>query len=90
MDGELLMEGTLKWIVGGIVGILGVFGLFLAANAHDRGIYAFGLGLAAFAVIYVFAQMKQGFDASERARSAATQEPDLEVAGRGLIGGGTL
>ena len=77
------MEGSLKWIVGGLVGVLGLVGLFLAANAHDRGIHVFGLGLAAFAIIYVFAQMKQGFDASDRARS---REPNAEVDERGIIG----
>jgi len=81
------MDGTLKWIVGGLVGVTGVFGLFLAANAEDRGIYVFGLGLAAFAIIYVFAQMKQGFDAS--ARSARATGSNIETAERNLIGGAT-
>jgi hypothetical protein len=77
------MDGTLKWIVGGLVGVIGIFGLFLAANAEDRGIYVFGLGLAAFAIIYVFAQMKQGFDASTRSASGS----NIEAAERNLIGG---
>jgi hypothetical protein len=77
------MDGTLKWIVGGLVGVIGIFGLFLAANAEDRGIYVFGLGLAAFAIIYVFAQMKQGFDASARSASGS----NIETAERNLIGG---
>jgi hypothetical protein len=81
------MEGTLKWIACGLIGVVGLFGLFLAANAHDRGIYVFGLGLAAFAIIYIFAQMKQGFDASDRARSTRSQGASIEPAERGLIGG---
>jgi hypothetical protein len=80
------MDGTLKWIASGVVGAIGVFGLFLAANARDRGIYIFGLGLAAFAIIYIFAQMKQGFDASDRARKAGTPASNIEPAERGLIG----
>jgi len=80
------MEGTLKWIACGLVGVLGIFGLFLAANAEDRGIYVFGLGLAAFAIIYVFAQMKQGFDANDRGRSARSPGADIEMAERGIIG----
>jgi hypothetical protein len=80
------MEGTLKWIACGVVGVIGIFGLFVAANAHDRGIYVFGLGLAAFAIIYVFAQMKQGFDANDRARSAATPDSHIGSAEPGLIG----
>ena len=78
------MQGTVKWIASGLVGILGIFGLFLAANAHDLGIYVFGLGLAAFAVIYIFAQMKQGFDASDRARSE--RSTGVETAEGGLVG----
>ncbi len=77
------MEGTLKWIACGLIGVVGIFGLFLAANAQDRGIYAFGLALAAFAIIYVFAQMKQGFDASDRARTTGS---NVETAEPGLIG----
>jgi hypothetical protein len=80
------MDGTLKWIACGLVGVVGVFGLFLAANAHDRGIYIFGLGLAAFAMIYIFAQMKQGFDANDRARSAGTPGSTIESADCGLNG----
>ena len=64
------MDGTLKWIVGGLVGVIGIFGLFLAANAEDRG-------------IYVFAQMKQGFDASARSAPGS----NIETAERNLIGG---
>jgi len=80
------MEGTLKWIACGLIGVLGIFGLFLAANARDRGIYVFGLGLSAFAIIYVFAQMKQGFDASDRARSARSPGSEVETAGSSIIG----
>ncbi len=83
------MDGTLKWIACGLVGAIGVFGLFLAANAEDRGIYVFGLGLAAFAIIYVFAQMKQGFDASDRARSARSPGPEFETTEHGIIGRAT-
>ncbi len=60
------MDGTGRWIAGGVVAILGVSGLFLAAGAADRGIYLFGLALFAFAILYVFALIKQGFDSQER------------------------
>jgi hypothetical protein len=56
------MEDTGKWIAGGIVSLIGMVGLFLAANAVDRGIYVFGLALAGFAVIYVFALIRRAFD----------------------------
>ena len=60
------MDGTAKWCAGGLVALLGVIGLFLAAGAVDRGIYFFGLAIFAFAVFYIFALIKQGFDARER------------------------
>ncbi|MGD9741070.1 MAG: hypothetical protein AB7V53_00415 [Dongiaceae bacterium] len=60
------MDGTGRWIAGGAVAILGVIGLFLAAGAADRGIYLFGLALFAFAILYVFALIKQAFDTQER------------------------
>lgn len=56
------MVDTGKWIVGGILSLLGVIGLFLAANAKDDGIYVFGFAIAAFAVFYVFAAIKQSYD----------------------------
>ena len=56
------MANTGKWIVGGIVSLLGVIGLFLAANAKDNGIYLFGFAIAAFAILYVFAAIKQSYD----------------------------
>ena len=59
------MDGTAKWCAGGLVAILGVIGLFLAAGAADQGIYLFGLAVAGFAVFYVFALIKRGFDERE-------------------------
>jgi hypothetical protein len=59
------MDGTGRWVAGGLVAMLGVIGLFFAAGADDRGIYLFGLALFAFAMFYVFALIKQSFDASE-------------------------
>jgi uncharacterized membrane protein YjjP (DUF1212 family) len=56
------MAKTGKWIVGGIVSLLGVIGLFLAANAKDNGIYLFGFAIAAFAIVYIFAAIKQSYD----------------------------
>ena len=61
------MQGTGSWILGGIVGLIGIFGLFLAANAVDGGIYYFGLLLFAFAVLFVFSLIRRGFDEREAA-----------------------
>ena len=61
------MQATLIWIGSGVVALLGIVGLFLSANATDNGIYLFGLALFAFAVIYVFRQIKDAFDRAEEA-----------------------
>ena len=60
------MDRTGRWCAGGFAVIFGLVGLFLAAGAADRGIYVFGLAVAGFAVFYVFALIKQRFDALER------------------------
>jgi hypothetical protein len=48
------MQGAGKWVVGGLVALLGVVALFMASNAHDGGMYLFGLIFFAAAVIFVF------------------------------------
>jgi hypothetical protein len=65
------MQDTVPWVIGGIVALAGLIGLFLAADAVDPGMYIFGLGLFAFAVLFVFSQVRCAFDARD-ARIAAT------------------
>ena len=60
-----------KWIVGGLVSPLGVFGLFLAANAEGHAAsMSLASRLAAFAIIYVFAADEAELRPQARARSA--------------------
>lgn len=42
------------WVIAALVTVLGLVGIVLAAGAHDAGMQAFGLALAAFAVAYDF------------------------------------
>jgi uncharacterized membrane protein (DUF4010 family) len=65
------MQDTVPWLIGGILALAGLIGLFLAAGATDPGIYVFGLGLFAFAVLFVFSQIRRAFDVRD-ARVAAT------------------
>jgi hypothetical protein len=69
------MEETGRWIAGGIVSLVGLVGLFLAANAADRGIYIFGLALAGFAVVYVFALIRRAFDERDARLAASSATP---------------
>jgi len=45
------------WILGGIMGLLGLFGLFLASGAEDRVFYGSGLALFVFCVLFIFAMI---------------------------------
>ncbi len=57
------------WIFGLLAGLCGLLGAVLAAHALDVGMFTFGLGLIAFAVVYVFWLIKDHFDQRERASS---------------------
>jgi hypothetical protein len=56
------VQGTANWIVGGLVGILGLIGLFVAAHAHGEAFYWAGIALFVFAAGFVMATIKTGFD----------------------------
>ncbi len=49
--------------------VLGLIGLILAAGATDDGMHVFGLGLAGFAVVFVFGQIRSHYDKLDAARS---------------------
>ncbi len=53
-------------VLGTLVTLLGLLGVFLAGNALDAGMETFGLGLAGFAVLYVFWLIKTHFDEAAR------------------------
>ncbi|MGE0725072.1 MAG: hypothetical protein AB7O45_11900 [Alphaproteobacteria bacterium] len=61
------MTGTGTFTLGGLIAILGIVGLFLAANAHDPQMYVVGLIVAAFAVLFDFWLIKRWFDRAETA-----------------------
>lgn len=61
-DGE---KETAGWIVGGVVAVLGVIGLFASSHETDPAFYGFGLALFGFAVLFVFLLVKRAFDARE-------------------------
>src|SRR5262249_29045107 len=67
-----IMGETAQRIGGGVVSLIGIVGLFLSANALDRGIHVFGLALALFAVTYVLALIHHAFDERDARITAAT------------------
>jgi hypothetical protein len=46
-----------SWIVGGVMGAFGLFGLLVASRAHEGPFYYFGLGLFALGVIVIYAMI---------------------------------
>jgi hypothetical protein len=49
------MMGSL--VLGAVMGVLGLFGLFLASAATDGVFYGTGLGLFLFCVLFIFAMI---------------------------------
>jgi hypothetical protein len=43
-----------SFVLGGVMGLLALLGLFLAAGARDDVFYATGLGLFVFCVLFIF------------------------------------
>jgi hypothetical protein len=51
-----------RWVVGGLVGIVGVIGLYMAATVHQPGFYPLGLAVAAACVAYIFRLIGRSYD----------------------------
>jgi hypothetical protein len=45
---------TGSFVLGGVMGLLALLGLFVAAGARDGVFYATGLGLFVFCVLFIF------------------------------------
>jgi hypothetical protein len=59
-------------VVGSLIGLLGLVGLFLAAHADNAdGLHAAGLIVFCFAVLYIFLLIKRSYDLADRARHHA-------------------
>ena len=58
------------YVIGTMMVIFAVIGIVLAGNALDLEMRVFGLSLAAFAVLFVFGQIRRHHNAVDRARLA--------------------
>ncbi len=47
-------DTTGPWILGAVMGLIALLGLFLASRAQDDIFYATGLGLFVFGVLFIF------------------------------------
>lgn len=55
-----------RWITSGVMGLLGLIGLFVAAGAQSGPVYYAGLLLFLAAIIYIAYQIKRSYDLQER------------------------
>lgn len=68
------MESNVSDIVVGLMmAVFGLIGLFLVAGAADSGMYVFGLSLSGFAVCFDFGLLRRHFDRYDLARAAARE-----------------
>lgn len=51
-----------RWVVGLMVGVVGLFALYLASRAADTTMYYAGIGLFVASVLFNFYQIKQAYD----------------------------
>lgn len=63
------MEGSGKWIAGGLIGLVGIMGLFVSAHAHAGAMYYAGLAVFVLAVLILFAMLKRHYDMLQGAHS---------------------
>lgn len=60
------MSGLAYWITGGIAGLIGLVGLFVAAASETTALYVTGLVVFVLALVLDFWLVKRWFDRIER------------------------
>jgi Kef-type K+ transport system membrane component KefB len=50
-------DGTRIFVLGAVMGVLAILGLFVAAGARKGAFYTTGLGLFLFCVLFIFAMI---------------------------------
>lgn len=56
-------------IIGLLMLVFSLVGLFLAAGAHDNEMYVFGLSLAGWGAVFIFGLLRRYFDRRDAART---------------------
>jgi hypothetical protein len=59
------------WIVGAMMAVFGLTGLFLFGRAADGEMAVFGASLAAFSLVFVFGLIKRNYDHRDAAHAQA-------------------
>ncbi len=61
-------------VIGLMMAVFGLIGLFLVAGATDVEMYVFGIALTGFAVVFDFGLIKQYHDRRDAALAAARDQ----------------
>ena len=72
------------WIVGVMMAVFGLLGLFLAAGAADNEMLIFGLALFAFAVCFVIGLVRRFYDTRDKAIARGGGRPGHKLARQAL------
>jgi hypothetical protein len=56
------MDHIGRWITNGIIGVIGILGLFVASRATDNTFYYLGLIVFVIAVAFIFYSIRRAFD----------------------------
>jgi len=56
------MNNIGRWVTNGIIGVIGLIGLFVASRAADSTFYVIGLIVFAIAVAAIFYSIRRAFD----------------------------
>jgi len=65
------------FVVGALMAVFGLIGLFLAARAADDEMYVFGLGLVVFAGVFILGLIKRHYDRLDAARAMLRVRSDV-------------
>jgi hypothetical protein len=73
--GEVQMESNVSDIVVGLMmAVFGLIGLFLIAGAADAEMYVFGFSLSGFAVCFIFGLIRRHYDRYDAERAAMRED----------------